>query len=57
MGERGTSFLIKRNLFNIKYIILPRWPSGPNRDCYAKSLGFDSQVEQKVLLGYSMKSQ
>ena len=34
---------------------LPRWPSGPKRDCYARGLGFDSQVEQKVLLGFSMK--
>ena len=29
--------------------------SGPKRDCYARGLGFDSQVEQKVLLGFSMK--
>ena len=34
---------------------LPRWPSGPERDCYARGLGFDSQVEQKVLLDFSMK--
>ena len=34
---------------------LPRWPSGPKRDCYARGPGFDSQVEQKVLLGFSMK--
>ena len=30
-------------------------PGGPKRDCYARGLGFDSQVEQKVLLGFSMK--
>ena len=35
--------------------LLPRWPSGPKRDCYARGLGFDSQVEQKVLLDVSMK--
>ena len=34
---------------------LPRWPSGRKRDCYARGLGFDSQVEQKVVLGFSMK--
>ena len=34
---------------------LPRQPSGSKRDCYARGLGFDSQVEQKVLLGFSMK--
>ena len=36
-------------------IILPRRPSGLERDCYARGLGFDSRVEQKVLLGFSMK--
>ena len=36
-------------------IELPRWPSGSKNDCYARGLGFDSQVEQKVLLGFSMK--
>ena len=41
---------------NIQYVNyeLHRWPSGSKRDCYAKGFGFDSQVEQKVLLGFSM---
>ena len=35
---------------------LPRWPSGLKRDCYyARGLGSDSQVERKVLLGFSIK--
>ena len=38
------------------YVFLQRCqPSGPKRDCYARGLGFDSQVEQKVLLGFSME--
>ena len=36
--------------------LLPRLPSGPKCDCYARGLWFDNQVEQKVLLGFSMKS-
>ena len=31
---------------------MTRWPSGPKRDCYARGLGFDSHVEQKVYLGF-----
>ena len=34
---------------------LRRWPSGPQRDCYFRGLGFDSQVEQKVLWDFFMK--
>ena len=34
---------------------MPRWPSGPKRDCYARGLEFNFQVEQKVLLGFSIK--
>ena len=39
----------------IIYNSVARWSSGPKRDCYARGPGFDSQVEQKVLLGFSMK--
>ena len=46
---------ISKCILIIIKICLPRWPSGPKRDCYARGLGFDSQVEQKVLLGFSMK--
>ena len=35
---------------------LPLWPNGPKRDCYARGLGFDSQVEQKVLLELAARS-
>ena len=56
--------LTRKNVWNSRFLFndekccgcsLPRWPSGPKRDCYARGLGFDSQVEQKVLLGFSMK--
>ena len=45
---------ISRNLYD-QQEVLPRWPSGPKRDCHARGLGFHSQVEPKVLLGFSMK--
>ena len=27
-----------------------KWPSGHKRDCYARGLGFDSRVEESVIL-------
>ena len=59
MSAKPKQFPLKfNNVFYLTVSIvfeLPRWPSGPKRDCYVRGLGFDSQVEQKVLLGFSMK--
>ena len=40
----------EKDCCGLEKVGLPRWPSGPKRDSYARGRWFDSHVEQKVLL-------
>ena len=49
-ASTNVTFSINNVLFKLLLLLLVVWPSGPKRDCYARGLGFDSQVEQKVMV-------